>query len=203
MENYAIILAAGSGKRFGSNTPKCFIKLNKTPIYEFSLKTFCKIPSFKKVILVVPKQYKNTIKYDDKRVIVVAGGNTRNQSFEKGLKVIKNIDKNDKILIHDAARINVQIEDIVKILDSKLTFGTLCYLGNKNNSDLRFGKYNIQTPQFCQYHIYKEAIKNPQGKDLLTYLLLHPTKNNFIISSNQSQNFKITFKKDLKKAKSI
>ena len=155
MANYVIILAAGNGKRLGSNTPKCFLKINKKPIYQFSLELFQLFSQIKQIILVVPKRYVNKVKIANDKIKVVAGGTTRNESFELGLKAIKYICKHDKIIIHDAARINVQVEDIVKILDSELTFGTLCYLGNKNKSDLRFGKYNIQTPQFCKYFIYK------------------------------------------------
>lgn len=203
MANYAIILAAGDGKRLGSKTPKCFIKIHNKPIYQFSLELFQILPVLKQVILVVPKQYLKQVKPENKKVKIVAGGNTRNDSFERGLKAIKNIKTNDKILVHDAARINIQPEDILKLINLKYSYGTLCFIGKKNDSDLRIGQYNIQTPQFCQYSVYKQAKKNKNGKDLFTYLNLKPKKQNFIVSSNKNQNFKITFVKDLEKAKSI
>lgn len=203
MANYAIILAAGEGDRLGSKTPKCFVCVNKKPIYEYSLELFQIFSQIKQIVLVVPKLYLNKVKVDSKKIKVVVGGATRNDSFELGLKALKNIKTNDKIIIHDAARINVQAEDILNIINCKSSFGTLCFKGRKNDADLRIGKYNIQTPQFCLYSVYKNAIKNPKGKDLFTYLLLKPTKENFILTSNKSQNFKITFKKDLEKAKSI
>lgn len=203
MNNYAIILAAGDGKRVGSKTPKCFIKINKKPIYQYTLELFALISQIKQVILVVPKQYLSKIKTDNKKIKIVVGGKTRNESFERGLKAIKNIKNNDKIIIHDAARINLEINDILRLIRSKESYGTLCYIGKANNADFRIGKYNIQTPQFCQYFVYKLARKNKQGKDLFSYLNLCPKAGNFIISSNKSKNFKITFKKDLKKAKDI
>ena len=204
MANYVIILASGDGKRMGYKTPKCFININKTPIYLFSLKTFSKIKQFKQIILVVPKGYKNKVKMIDKRMIIATGGATRNQSFENGIKTLKNLKKNDLILIHDAARINVKKNDILKLLKTKQNYGTLCYKGPKNQSDLRLNNLNVQTPQFCRYFIYKQAQnKNKNGRDLFTYLNLKPKNNNFIYSSNKSKNFKITFKKDLKKAKSL
>ncbi|MCQ2747805.1 MAG: hypothetical protein MJ223_00760 [Mycoplasmoidaceae bacterium] len=116
---------------------------------------------------------------------------------------MKNLKANDKIIVHDAARINLQIGDIVKLIKCKEAFGTLCYIGPSNKADFRIGMYNIQTPQFCLYSIYKKAEKNSDGKDMFSYLNLKPKKKNFIISSNKAQNFKITFKKDLLKAKSI
>lgn len=201
MANYAIILAAGDGKRLGYKTPKCFIKIRGKFIYQFSLDTFCSISSFKKIVLVVPKQYVKTLKNSDKRVIFVVGGKTRNNSFLKGIKVLKNLQKNDKILIHDAARINVQKKDILKLIKSKEKFGTLCYKGKPNLSDFRINNLNIQTPQFCTFGTYSSVKRpNPKGRDLISFMKLTPKQENFIFSSNTSQNFKITTAKDLKKA---
>lgn len=188
MANYAIILAAGDGKRLGSKTPKCFLKINKKPIYQYSLELFQIFSQIKQIILVVPRQYLHKVKIDNKKIKVVAGGKNRNESFEHGIKAISNPKAQDKIIIHDAARINLQPEDILKVLNSKMSYGTLCFLGKPNKADLRFGKYNIQTPQFCKFFVYKHTKKNKAGKDLLTYLNAKPTRSNFIISSNRSQN---------------
>ncbi|MCQ3908680.1 MAG: 2-C-methyl-D-erythritol 4-phosphate cytidylyltransferase [Mycoplasmoidaceae bacterium] len=188
MANYAIILAAGDGKRLGSKTPKCFIQINKKPIYQYGLELFQIFSQIKQIILVVPKQYLSLIKVDSKKIKIVTGGKTRNESFECGIRAISHPKAQDKIIIHDAARINLQPEDILKILNSKMSYGTLCYLGKPNKSDLRFGQYNIQTPQFCKFFVYKHTTKNKCGRDLFTYLNAKPTKGNFIISSNKSQN---------------
>lgn len=203
MANYAIILAAGDGKRLGSKKPKCFIPINKKPIYQYSLELFQTLPQLKQVILVVPKSYLSKIKNNNSKVTIVAGGLTRNESFELGIKALENIKTNDKIIVHDAARFNVQLQDILNVIKSKEKFGTLCYIGKANKSDFRIAKYNIQTPQFCIYFIYKKSNKNKLGKDLFSYLNLKPTLSNFIISTNKEKNFKITFPSDLKKAKSI
>ncbi|MCQ3907415.1 MAG: 2-C-methyl-D-erythritol 4-phosphate cytidylyltransferase [Mycoplasmoidaceae bacterium] len=204
MANYAIILAAGDGKRLGSTIPKCFIKINKTPIYQFSLDTFCQISDIKKIILVVPKQYKNKVKNNCQKVEIITGGSTRNKSFENAMKALSTLSDNDKILIHDAARINVLKKDIVRLIKSRAHFGTLCFSGPKNDADFRINKYNIQTPQFCKYSIYKQTLKpNKLGKDLFSYLNLKPTKENFIISTNKKQNFKITVAADLAKTKTL
>ncbi|MCQ2956357.1 MAG: 2-C-methyl-D-erythritol 4-phosphate cytidylyltransferase [Mycoplasmoidaceae bacterium] len=198
MANYVIILAAGDGKRLGCKTPKCFIKIKQKPIYKYSLELFDSFKQIKQIILVVPKQYLNDLSTSNLKIKIVAGGNNRNKSFENGLKAISNIKNHDRIIVHDAARINLQPEDILRILNSKQNYGTLCYIGPANNNDLRLGKYNIQTPQFFSYFIYKNTKKfNHKGRDLFTYLNLKPEKNNFIISSNKQDNFKITNKKDL------
>lgn len=201
MANYAIILAAGDGKRLGCKTPKCFLRINKKPIYQYSLELFQIFSQIQQIILVVPKTYLSKIRDLNTKIKLVAGGKTRNESFENGLNTIKNLKSNDKIIVHDAARINLQPEDVLKILKSKQSFGTLCFVGLQNKSDLRLGKYNIQTPQFFTYGVYKQIKKkNNKGKDLFTYLNLKYTNKNFIISSNKEQNFKITYRDDLNKA---
>ncbi|MCQ3914244.1 MAG: 2-C-methyl-D-erythritol 4-phosphate cytidylyltransferase [Mycoplasmoidaceae bacterium] len=203
MNKYAIILAAGNGRRLAAKKPKCFIDINKKPIYQYSLELFQILPQIKQVILVVPKQYLSKIKPENDKVKIISGGLTRNESFELAIQAIKNIKINDKLIIHDAARINVQLQDIINVVKSKEKFGTLCYIGKANKSDFRIGKYNIQTPQFCLFSVYKKSHKNKLGKDLFSYLNLKPTLSNFIVSTNKEKNFKITFKSDLEKAKSI
>jgi len=199
--NFAIILAAGDGKRLGSKTPKAFVKYKGKEIYKYSLAAFCSIKQFKKIVLVVPKGYEKTASIADKRVIVVTGGKTRNESFEDGVAaLVQYIKYSDKILIHDAARINVKKQDILKLIKAKGYCGTLCYKGPKNKSDLRVKNYNIQTPQFIVFWLYLLCNEvNVKGKDLFTYLNLEFESNNLIQSSNKSKNFKITYKADLNK----
>lgn len=204
MRVYAIILAAGEGLRFGGETPKCFLTVKGKPLFLYSLDAFQKITQIKKIILVVPEQYKSKLIIKDKRIKVVVGGKTRNESFEKGMKSLRNLERNDKILVHDAARPNVQHYDIQRLINSNEDFGTLCYIGGANDRDLRYLNYNIQTPQFCRKFIYKKAKKDKvNGKDLFTYLGLKPSAKNFFISSNQESNFKVTFPEDLEKLKSL
>lgn len=201
MKNYAIILAGGDGKRLGSKIPKCFIKVNGKELYKYSLETFLSISKFKKIVLVVPKGYVNKVDIEDKRLMVVEGGNDRNKSFENGLSPLLEKAKSlDKVLIHDAARPFVLKEDILKLIKSNLDYGTLAYIGPKNNSDYHINGYNIQTPQFTRIWLYVSLDKkDPKGKDLISYFRLEPSKYNFIISSNKEKNLKITYKSDLKK----
>ena len=198
MANYVIILAAGRGNRLKNKIPKCFVCLKNIPIYSYSLKTFLQIKKIKKIVLVVPKQYRNKI-MQNKKVIVTVGGETRNESFENGLVVLfKYLKLNDKIIVHDAARPYITKQDILKVIDSKLLFATLCYKGLKNNVDLHLKCFNVQTPQFFIFWTYLFCFKcNPIGKDLFTYLNFNYTNENFIKSFTKQKNKKITYKKDL------
>ena len=55
----AIILAAGSGTRFGEK--KQFKKLNGEPIWSYSLKTFVQSEYIGEVILVIPQEFVSEI----------------------------------------------------------------------------------------------------------------------------------------------
>ena len=198
MANYVIILAAGNGNRFGGKIPKCFVSYKNKPIYYYCLQTFLAIKKIKKIVLVIPKQYKNKINQTNK-VVITVGGKTRNESFENGLSVLfKDLRLNDKVIVHDGARPHVTKRDILKIINSKLLFGTLSYKGFKNNIDLHLKCFNVQTPQFFIFWTYLFCIKhNPNGKDLFTYLNYDYNNENFIESFSKQKNIKITYKNDL------
>ena len=197
MSLYAIILAAGLGLRAKGKKPKSLMKVNGKEVYKYSLETFGSIKQFKRIVLVVPQTFKNKLK----SIKVVNGGKTRNESFERGMKALGQLEKNDKIFVHDAARMFLLKQDLIKLIKSKNKQGTLCYKNVKSSlgkSDLMYKNYHIQTPQFCTYEIYKKAKKNTKGKDLFTYLNLKHKSSDFIISSNKHLNFKITYPNDLK-----
>jgi len=203
MKNIGIILAAGDGKRLGSKTPKCLLKIKGKEIYQYSLDTFINTKQFDLIVLVMPKVIKLDPKYNN--IVVIKGGKTRNESFELGMKIIKGIaNKNDKIIVHDAARIYAQEKDIIKLCKCSKNFATLCYeatdtiYGGKMLKLLPKPNYNIQTPQMCTYDVYLKAKKNVKGTDLISYLNLNLKKENLIVSSNGMFNIKITYPEDLK-----
>ena len=87
----AIILAAGSGSRFGEK--KQFKKLNGIPIWVYSLDTFNKSNCFTELILVVSKESINELK-DSKEfhhfcktinIKLDCGGESRKDSVYNGL----------------------------------------------------------------------------------------------------------------------
>ena len=63
MNNYFIILAAGSGKRFNTKKPKQYFLYRNKEIFEHSLEKAINSKLFKKIVLVVdnPKKIKKKI----------------------------------------------------------------------------------------------------------------------------------------------
>jgi len=118
----AIILAAGSGTRFGEK--KQFKKLNGKPIWTYSLKTFVHSEYVGEVILVIPQEFvsefqssRTVDKFSDQIDIkIVKGGKSRQNSVMNGLSAVE--DKYNLVCIHDAARPFVSSSYIKKTIEA-------------------------------------------------------------------------------------
>jgi len=119
MSLFLVLLAAGDSKRFKSNTPKPFYKINNKTLLEHSFNTFNSFIKIKKIIIVYNKKhekYVNKIKF--KNSVKIVGGITRQESTFKALNFIRKMNCK-KVLIHDAARPNPPkklISEIIKKL---------------------------------------------------------------------------------------
>ncbi|MDR0428426.1 MAG: 2-C-methyl-D-erythritol 4-phosphate cytidylyltransferase, partial [Puniceicoccales bacterium] len=108
MKNYALVLAAGKGTRFGGNDVKQFLPLAGKPIFIHAISAFEMHHSIDEIILVVPEGTqeecwhaceKNGIKKVKK---VLAGGKSRQESSSIAIGSIG--DTNGNVLIHDGVR---------------------------------------------------------------------------------------------------
>ena len=113
-----VLLAAGDSKRFGSKTPKPFVKVGEKTLLEYSLIKFAKIKQIKKIFIVVNKnhtRFLEKIRLGDFKKII--GGKSRQESTYKALKHIKkNRIKYTNVLIHDSARPNFSVQLIKRII---------------------------------------------------------------------------------------
>lgn len=104
MKAAAIIVAAGSGKRFGSKTPKQFLSLKGIPVFLHSVLAFRKVKEIKQIIVVLPAARMNEYEKTAKRFgfTVVHGGEERHDSVKSGLSALD--PSIDVVAIHDGAR---------------------------------------------------------------------------------------------------
>ena len=84
MNNYFVILAAGTSKRFRSDIPKQFIKYKGLMLFEHSIKKAKKTKLFDKIILVVNSNHKKYINRLSDFLFVLS----RLETFQKGQKEI-------------------------------------------------------------------------------------------------------------------
>lgn len=112
---YAEILAGGKGTRMGNvNMPKQFLLLNNKPIIIHTIEKFILNSEFEKILIITPREwinYTNDIinKFigENGRLVVVEGGQDRNESIMNGIRYIESsygIFNDDYIVTHDSVR---------------------------------------------------------------------------------------------------
>jgi len=100
-----IYLAAGIGKRFNHELPKQFFKLKGKPILIFALEVLEKIKWIDKIYVTHNVDYRELYEkvledYNISKVVLVEGGDTRQESVYKALSHVTT----KKVFIHEAAR---------------------------------------------------------------------------------------------------
>lgn len=118
--NSGIILMAGSGTRSTLDYNKTLYEHMGKPLFMYSLEAFLKNDLIDEIILVINPmdelQVKDLLKVDEepKQIKVVYGGITRNESLKKALKLVNS----DKIIVQDAARPYITVDDITKMIQA-------------------------------------------------------------------------------------
>ena len=122
MKITAIIPAAGDGERFGEK--KQLKLLNGRPLIFHTIQPFVKSELINEIIVVVPKDdvsqlsrdFKSTI--TSKKIEVVEGGETRQQSVYNGLRIS---DVESKLIcVHDGVRPFVKLALIEKVIKASI-----------------------------------------------------------------------------------
>ena len=133
MRTVAVVLAAGSGSRFGSASPKQLRVLAGRNLIEHSVQAFELAPSVDQVLVVTAASIQDQVQRDvaglAKVVDVIRGGTTRTDSTSNALGWLNQRAPADaKVLFHDAARPLVDqriIADCVAALDQWEAIGVV------------------------------------------------------------------------------
>lgn len=204
-----IIAAAGVGKRFGSNIPKQYSKINGKTVIERSVRPFIDSENVSKVILAISKddlEIKNQDFYNSEKIEFVFGGETRQNSIFNALTHVSN--EYEYVLTHDAARPNVIKDDILNLLRDINESGASCsylytpvYDSIKQIQTEDKNKFHlVQTPQISRFNDLKlslkkcidENIESPDESSAIEYANLKTSR----IQGRRS-NIKITEPEDL------
>ena len=216
----AIILAAGSGSRFGEI--KQFKELNGKPIWVYSINTFILSECVDELILVIPNESLETLEKsqifislnEKDNIKLVSGGESRKDSVINGLKSVK--EENDIVCIHDAARPFIKTSYIKYSIDACSEFDgaiiaipavdTVKKADNqliKNTID-RESLWMAQTPQTFKKDKLLYAIKNFSHLNTTDESILMEEANFKIkLIEGDYSNFKITNAIDWELAKVI
>lgn len=220
MKITAIIAAAGFGERFGEK--KQLKLLNGRPLLFHTIQPFIKSELISEILVVVPKddvirvdrEFKSTL--TSKKIGVISGGKTRQESVNNGLKISDK--ESELICVHDGVRPFVTLSLIEKVIKASMEHdGAILAAPSSDTIKKIMGDqiletlpretiWRAQTPQVFSKAALEEAIQiaideNLEGTDESSILEKIGYQIGFIEGS--PLNIKITTKEDWVFAKAI
>jgi 2-C-methyl-D-erythritol 4-phosphate cytidylyltransferase len=218
----ALIMAAGTGERFGAGEPKQFCRLGGRPMLAWSIGAFSSCPAVNSIALVMTPGLEDRAaalveEHQLAKVeTIIAGGAMRQESVRLGLDAI--LDWTENILVHDAARPCVTadlinrvcsaLRDYAAVIPSVPVVDTLVLEQNGSvDAILDRSRINcVQTPQGFQAGLLDRAHRRATARGLagsddgsLIFAMGEQVKS----VPGDPANIKITYQSDLKIAETI
>ncbi len=214
---YALVPAAGFGSRMGHEVPKQYMTLAGKPMIYHALATLCAHPEITTVFVVLAaddvqwKQYDWSI-FGDKLQPLFCGGQTRAESVLNGL-LASELEPEDWVLVHDAARPCLTGEQLTHLLDELRSdeVGGLLAVPVADtlkradaqqrvaHTESRVGLWQAQTPQMFRSGLLVRALAAaPNVTDEASAVEALGMKPKLVASD--SSNFKVTYPQDMKLA---
>lgn len=227
MHNHVILLAGGIGSRVGGPMPKQFLSLNDKPVIVHTLENFERNPNVDGITIVCLKEWITHLKeilqeYKIKKVSqIIEGGETGHDSTRNGIFSLKNkLDKNDFVIIHDAARPilpQAAINDMLDVAHEKGNaslaipcYETVIYTDDGKCGDKQLDRTSImriQTPQAYNYEkileLYERAEQENKHDFIYADLVLIYYGQTVYFSKGFTNNIKITKKEDIPLCKAL
>jgi 2-C-methyl-D-erythritol 4-phosphate cytidylyltransferase len=210
MKTAAIIVAAGSGSRFGSETPKQFLEINGKPVIAHTIERFEAAPSVDSIFLVLAPDFAATFDNSpySKVMWVIPGGATRARSVLNGLERV--FTDTEIVVVHDGARPLVTVDEIESTIAKARETGAACLVAPVTDTikSIRGGEIaatldrdilrRALTPQAFKIEVLKAAFENVNfdaatDECYLVEQLGHP----IAIVEGSPRNIKITHREDL------
>lgn len=218
--NTAIIVAAGSGTRFDSATPKQFLDLAGKPVLLHSLQAFQSSSLIDEIVVVVSREHMAKLNEIlaaapiSKLKAVVAGGKTRSGSVKNGFDAVD--PASVIVCVHDGVRPLVTVDEIDRTVKCAEEFGAACLaapvvdtiktvdygmiVGTVDRSTLR----RALTPQAFRHYVLKRALEQDSAEDATDECVLVERSGVMVATVEGSpRNIKITHRDDLLMAEAI
>jgi 2-C-methyl-D-erythritol 4-phosphate cytidylyltransferase len=171
MDQYVVIVAGGSGKRMGMDTPKQFLELSGRPVLMHTIERFREFDPSIEIITVLPENQlrfwndlKNKYSFEIPHTMV-KGGSKRFISVKHGLEFVNSP---GLVAIHDGVRPMVRVDTIRRCFEAAEKYGNAVPVvspadslrmeeGEKNSPINRMNVKQIQTPQVFDVAKIKKA----------------------------------------------
>ncbi len=220
--NVAIIVAAGSGTRFGGVAPKQFIEILGKPLLIHTLEKFETCQAIDEIVLVLSaadiESFRETLaKYPLLKLsVIVAGGTTRAESVRRGLNAV-NAAKVEIVAVHDGARPLVTVGEITQTIEKAGETGAACLVAAVTDTikKVAAGKIvetvdraNLRralTPQCFRYEILKRAFdENEIGENVTDECsLVEKLGYTIAVVEGSASNIKVTLPEDFALAETL
>ncbi len=212
-----IIVAAGSGSRFGGNTPKQFLEINGKPIVVHTLQRFDECPVIDEIILVLPpteilQTSQVASKFGIKKLTkTISGGKNRAESVWNGFSQIEP-GTSEIVAVHDGARPLVSVDEITQTVEKAREKGaailvapvtdTIKEISSDGKITQTIDRQKLRralTPQCFRYEILKRAFDENIISEIATdeSFLVEKLGIEVSIVEGSARNIKITHKEDL------
>lgn len=216
---HVIIPAAGSGSRMASVLPKQYLPLLGRTIIAWTLDTFLACERIASVHLVLSgddAHWQAHVTHHPKLSILHCGGETRAHTVLNALNLL-NIDTEDWVLVHDAARPGLTHDLLDHLLDeiqddevggllAVPVADTLKRASKQQrvvSTESRESLWQAQTPQMFRYGILKEALTKSDGAPTDEAQAVESLGLSPKLVTGQLRNLKITYPQDLALAEAI
>ncbi len=118
---WVVMPAAGRGARFGGEMPKQYLAVAGEPLFAHALRSLFAHPAVEGAVVVLAQgdaHWPGWDRFADKPLIACIGGDARADSVLSGIAALPDgVRPDDFVLVHDAARPNLRIEDLDRLLE--------------------------------------------------------------------------------------
>ena len=176
MRIWAVIPAAGVGKRYSSDIPKQYLPLSGIPVLLHSINKLVKLDEIEEILVVLNPEdtFWEKLNLSHPKVKAIHGGLQRCNSVNSALEELSGrAKKGDWVLVHDAVRPCISDSDLKKItsivndeeVGGLLAFPILDTIKEVGeNLDVqktipRGNLWSAMTPQIFRYEVLKQALE--------------------------------------------
>jgi len=181
---WAVVPAAGVGKRMGGTVPKQYLELNGKPVLQHTLERLAIVPAFTAIVVALSAEdhYWPDLPYAyHPKVRTAPGGKERADSVLSALRSLDGVAApEDWILVHDAARPCLTRKDVEKLItalhDDPVggilalpvadTLKSVCG-GEILESVDRSRIWRALTPQMCRFAMLRHALEDAAERNII------------------------------------
>jgi 2-C-methyl-D-erythritol 4-phosphate cytidylyltransferase len=182
---WAVVPAAGVGKRMNADRPKQYLQLDDKTVIEHTLMRLLNADVFTAVAVAISEEdpyWPELAIATHEKVITAAGGKERADSVLSALKAIRTLASDDDwVLVHDAARPCITTTDIMHLIDTLKNDEVGGILALSSHDTLKSVQgdcivdtldrcyiWRALTPQMFRYGLLKTALEEAEGNSAIT-----------------------------------